>query len=172
MNHERFNGILGALDIDLRGLIEGKNTNNYATDEDALHNFRIAANDQGITMGQALRGMVAKHKVVVDDMASGAIEITEKRIQEHAVDLVVYATLLVPVLYEMMEEQTAVSATGPSPQVVTYNAECDHCSEHNMGYDRAIEILEYEAQHLRNLSLGDTVVQTYNTAVEILRKER
>ena len=62
----------------------------------------------------------------------------------------------------MEEQETVVSVVN----------ECDNCSEQNKGYDRAIETLEREAQHLRNLSLEDTVVQAYYSAVEILRKER
>ena len=37
----------------------------YATNADALHNFRVAAELQGINMKQALVGMMAKHIVSV-----------------------------------------------------------------------------------------------------------
>lgn len=39
----------------------------YAT-EDRLHNFRTAASLQGVTMPQALAGMMAKHTISIFDM--------------------------------------------------------------------------------------------------------
>lgn len=162
MNRERFYVIIGEVIAEVKGLIEEKNTNNYATEDDALHNFRMAAADQNVTMAQALRGMAAKHKVIVDDMASGAIVITEKRIKEHAIDLIVYAALLIPVLYEMMEEQETV---------VSVVNECDNCSEQDAGYDRAVDTLTGYALHLKNTNRSDKAYRVLE-GVEELRKER
>lgn len=40
----------------------------YATDGDRLHNFKVAASVQGISLKAALAGMMAKHTVSVYDM--------------------------------------------------------------------------------------------------------
>ena len=40
----------------------------YATDGDRLHNFKVAADVQGISPTAALAGMMAKHTVSVYDM--------------------------------------------------------------------------------------------------------
>lgn len=40
----------------------------YAEDTDRLHNFRVSASLQGISMEQALGGMMAKHTISVYDM--------------------------------------------------------------------------------------------------------
>ena len=58
----------------------------YATDGDRLHNFKVAAAVQGITPRQALGGMMAKHTVSVYDMiGTGAeypIELWEEKIKD------------------------------------------------------------------------------------------
>lgn len=58
----------------------------YATDGDRLHNFKVAAEIQGVTPMQALGGMMAKHTVSVYDMiGTGAdypIELWEEKIKD------------------------------------------------------------------------------------------
>lgn len=45
-----------------------KKGKSYSSDEDRLHNFRVAAALQGISEKEALAGMLAKHLVSVFDM--------------------------------------------------------------------------------------------------------
>ena len=40
----------------------------YATDDDRLHNFKVAAGLQDVSAAQALAGMMAKHTVSIYDM--------------------------------------------------------------------------------------------------------
>jgi len=58
----------------------------YAT-EDRLHNFRVAAALEGITVTQALVGMMAKHTVSVYDMVmsgqSYPMELWDEKITDH-----------------------------------------------------------------------------------------
>ena len=43
----------------------------YSTDEDKLHNFKVAAAIQNVTPIQALAGMMCKHTVSIYDMCQG-----------------------------------------------------------------------------------------------------
>lgn len=59
----------------------------YATDDERLHNFKVAAALQGITPIQALGGMMAKHTISVYDMCwSGKtypLSLWEEKITDH-----------------------------------------------------------------------------------------
>lgn len=66
-NAELFaNSISEMVDKSLDILI--KKGKSYSSDEDRLHNFRVAAALQGISEKEALAGMLAKHLVSVFDM--------------------------------------------------------------------------------------------------------
>lgn len=66
-NAELFaNSISEMVDKSLDTLI--KKGKSYSSDEDRLHNFRVAAALQGISEKEALAGMLAKHLVSVFDM--------------------------------------------------------------------------------------------------------
>lgn len=58
----------------------------YATDGDRLHNFKVAANVQGISPLAALAGMMAKHTVSVYDMIGTGevypLELWEEKIKD------------------------------------------------------------------------------------------
>ena len=43
----------------------------YADDEDRLHNFVVASELQGVTLEEALGGLMAKHTVSIYDMIKG-----------------------------------------------------------------------------------------------------
>lgn len=49
-----------------------KKADEYAVDEDRLHNFKVAANLQAIPYRAALSGMMAKHTVSVYDMCNNS----------------------------------------------------------------------------------------------------
>ena len=84
MNTETFNEIIqGQIDLCLAVLVT--KAMEYAT-EDRLHNFRVAAELQGITAEQALAGMMAKHTVSVYDMCHSGdvypIELWDEKITD------------------------------------------------------------------------------------------
>lgn len=58
----------------------------YATDGDRLHNFKVAADVQGISPTAALAGMMAKHTVSVYDMIGTGqvypLELWEEKIKD------------------------------------------------------------------------------------------
>lgn len=89
----------------------------YAT-EDRLHNFRVSAQLQNITMEQALAGMLSKHTVSIYDMiASGdryGVEKWDEKINEH----IVYLLLLRAIIEEKRTNEYVVE-TDKGPIVVT-----------------------------------------------------
>lgn len=78
----------------------------YAT-EDRLHNFKTAAEMQGITPIQALAGMMAKHTVSVYDMCAASrdeifpVEMWEEKITDH----INYLILLRALVHEDRQEE-------------------------------------------------------------------
>ena len=71
----------------------------YAT-EDRLHNFRVAAALQGITLHQALAGMMAKHTVSIFDMCASRSYIPLDKWQEKLTDNINYLLLLSAMIYD------------------------------------------------------------------------
>lgn len=72
----------------------------YAQDTDRFHNFRIAARISNTTMEKALKGMMLKHEVSVQDMVEDPHQVTEKMIDEKIGDCINYLILLEGVLKE------------------------------------------------------------------------
>jgi len=72
----------------------------YAGDKDRLHNFKVAAVLQDITVAQALRGMQAKHTVSIYDMINSGetypLELWGEKITDH----INYLLLLLAVVCE------------------------------------------------------------------------
>jgi len=84
----------------------------YATDGDRLHNFKVAAELQGISMREALAGMMAKHTTSVYDMCRSPYHHTQEQWDEKITDHINYLLLLQAVLQEereMMSETAFVS---------------------------------------------------------------
>ena len=69
----------------------------YATD-DRLHNFKVAAELQGITPRQALAGMMAKHTVSIYDMISSKGYIPKEKWQEKLTDHLNYLFILAAIV--------------------------------------------------------------------------
>lgn len=65
----------------------------YSKDYDRLHNFKVAAELQGVTPRNAILGMMAKHTVSVYDMGDDAIY-TEEYVNEKIGDHINYLILL------------------------------------------------------------------------------
>lgn len=72
----------------------GTRTKMYATDEDALHNFKVAAKLQNLTTKQALVGMMAKHIVSVFDMVNNRLDYMPELWDEKICDSINYLLLL------------------------------------------------------------------------------
>ena len=85
MDAKRFTEILDEQITTCRNMMVSK-ADEYAT-ADRLHNFKVAADLQKITVRQALAGMMAKHTVSIYDMcrAHGSTDLVvwEEKITDH-----------------------------------------------------------------------------------------
>lgn len=80
----------------------------YATETDVLHNFRVAAEMQGISVKQALAGMMAKHTVSIYDLCrNGGSIITW---EEKLTDSINYLLLLNAMVREREDGKTDLYA--------------------------------------------------------------
>lgn len=77
----------------------------YAT-EDRLHNFRVAANLQGVSLKQALAGMMAKHTTSVYDMCASEDEFDLEKWDEKITDHINYLFLLAAVVRDERPENS------------------------------------------------------------------
>ena len=76
----------------------------YAT-TDRLHNFKVAAEVQGMEPIQALAGMMAKHTVSVYDMCKCEKDYSQEMWREKLTDHINYLMLLKALVEEKMEEK-------------------------------------------------------------------
>ena len=72
----------------------------YATDGDRLHNFKVAGSVQGISPVAALAGMMAKHTVSVYDMCGTGEQYSMELWEEKIKDSINYLFLLWALLHE------------------------------------------------------------------------
>lgn len=77
----------------------------YASDVDRLHNFKVAARINGTTPEKALWGMYTKHLVSVMDLVEYPGHATEKLMFEKIGDSINYMVLLKALLVERMREE-------------------------------------------------------------------
>ncbi|MDX9917288.1 MAG: hypothetical protein RBT15_04655 [Gudongella sp.] len=89
----------------------------YST-EDKLHNFRISAQIQNITMEQALAGMLSKHTVSIYDMIASGDRYSVEKWDEKINDHIVYFLLLRAIIEEKRTNEYVVE-TDKGPIVVT-----------------------------------------------------
>ena len=73
MNSQNFNEIVRAQLEKCTSMLCGK-AKEYATDDERLHNFKVASVIQGRTMVQALGGMMCKHTTSIYEIESGQYE--------------------------------------------------------------------------------------------------
>lgn len=106
MNAEEFNKVLTDIQDKVQSLL-GSKAEEYASDKDRLHNFKIAAAMQGITPRQALAGMMAKHTTSVYDMAMSTDLFPEFKWDEKIIDHINYLILLAAVVKEENDAATA-----------------------------------------------------------------
>jgi hypothetical protein len=84
--------------------ILGTKAKEYATGEDRLHNFKVAARMAGVTPEEARMGMDLKHRVCIEDMVKGRIPLTREMIDEKLGDHINYMVLLEALLIERLED--------------------------------------------------------------------
>lgn len=93
----------------------GKKNTEYATEEDCFHNFKAAGKKESISPVAALRGMMLKHVISVDDLMSlyekDASKLKEKVIEEKLGDYINYLILLEGLLLENLKGVTKMSTT-------------------------------------------------------------
>lgn len=78
----------------------------YHTD-DHLHNFRVAANLQGVSLKKALAGMMAKHTISVYDMCASDEEFDLDKWDEKITDHINYLFLLAAVVRDGLENRVS-----------------------------------------------------------------
>lgn len=76
----------------------------YAT-EDRLHNFRVAADLQGVPMQTALAGMMAKHTISIYDMCRSEQMPKSRAWSEKITDHINYLILLQAIVVEYENDQ-------------------------------------------------------------------
>ena len=103
MNNEDFRANLDAVHEKIETILGAKGEE-YATDSDRLHNFKVAAQVQGITNKEALSGMMAKHTVSIYDMIGDGKDHSLEKWDEKILDHINYLILLRAIVVEEDEE--------------------------------------------------------------------
>lgn len=105
MEAQKFNTVLDAQLDRIRAML-GTKAGEYATDGDRLANFKTAAALQGITPEEALRGMMAKHTVSINDMikAGDPTRFSMEQWDEKITDNINYLILLRALVEETCDD--------------------------------------------------------------------
>lgn len=99
MNIEDFRKNLDTVHEKVESVL-GSKSDEYATDTDRLHNFKVAAGMQGITVKEALAGMMAKHTTSIYDMIGDGKDHSLEKWDEKIIDHINYLILLRAILVE------------------------------------------------------------------------
>lgn len=99
MQRAEFEIVLDAQITTVKDMLIGKR-DEYADDEDVLHNFRNAANLTGETLEQALAGMMVKHTVSIYDMIATGEMFPLAKWDEKITDHINYLILLRAIVNE------------------------------------------------------------------------
>lgn len=99
MDNKDFNEILKARQRAIHNTL-GMKEKEYAHGGDRLHNFKVAARMNGVTVSEALWGMATKHLVSVTDLVVGNLKPTPDMVNEKIGDMINYLILLEAVLWE------------------------------------------------------------------------
>lgn len=99
MNGTDFNSLLDERLAKTKSVLASKATE-YATDEDRLHNFKVAAAITGVTPAQALLGMWVKYVVSICDMVRSDMPYGVGQWDEKIGDAVNYLVLLEAIIHE------------------------------------------------------------------------
>ena len=100
MNAEKYQAVITETVQKSLNTLTGK-ANEYARKDDMFHNFKVAAVMQGITKEEALRGMMAKHIVSINDMIPNAQHYTLEAWQEKIGDAINYMLILSAMVKEI-----------------------------------------------------------------------
>ncbi len=103
MNNEEFSRILAQQIHACEGVLVDK-AREYADDSDRLHNFKVAAALEDVTMRQALAGMMAKHTVSIYDMCGSQYDSTQEAWDEKITDHINYLILLRCIVQEESQD--------------------------------------------------------------------
>ncbi len=106
MNDIKFNEVVGEQHENRTGVLF-KKAGEYASDNDRLHNFKVAAALQGLTPLQALAGMMAKHTVSIYDMIWSGEDYPLELWTEKFTDSQNYHDLALALVIEAVEEKKA-----------------------------------------------------------------
>lgn len=112
MDTNTFNDVVNH-QIELSTSVLIKKAGEYATGDDRLHNFRIAAALRETTMRDALGGMMLKHTVSVYDLINMKHVPSEEYVEEKLGDHINYLLLLKAVLEEERAEERKAVMTEP-----------------------------------------------------------
>lgn len=102
MDSERFAEIVD-LQLNLCKDVLVDKAREYAT-EDRLHNFKVAADLQGVDLLEACAGMMAKHTVSIYDMCGSEEEFSAAQWDEKITDHINYLIILRAIVFEMFDE--------------------------------------------------------------------
>lgn len=97
MNHADFQKVFEDMVAHCEEVLGAKNKE-YASDEDKLHNFKVAATLEGVTVPQACGGMMVKHIVSIYDMIGSDKTFTMDQWDEKIGDALNYLFLLKAIL--------------------------------------------------------------------------
>lgn len=119
-----------------------KKAKEYATDVDRLHNFKVAAELQGMTVREALGGMMAKHVVSVYDLIRQPELASPEVWDEKLGDNLNYLLLLSAVVEEerLQMQPVVIDASigryrNPADHSLIYAADTEHAKHLvNLGY--------------------------------------
>lgn len=101
MTAQEFNTLLSKR-INKIQVVLGTKATEYATNNDRLHNFKVAASEFGGTPEEACKGYMLKHWMSVRDMIVGERPVTKEMIDEKIGDAVNYLILLEAILTEKL----------------------------------------------------------------------
>ena len=105
MNDIKFNEVVSKQHENRTGVLF-KKAGEYASDNDRLHNFKVAAALQGLTPLQALAGMMAKHTVSIYDMIWSGEDYPLELWTEKFTDSQNYHDLALALVIEEMESES------------------------------------------------------------------
>jgi hypothetical protein len=93
MQSEEFNEVL---DMQINRCVDvlKVKSDEYSSEEDRLHNFKVAATLRGVSVIQALSGMMAKHTVSIYDMCESDFDFSSDVWDEKITDHINYLLLL------------------------------------------------------------------------------
>jgi hypothetical protein len=118
MTHEAFERVLQE-QLTICTDILCRKSKEYSTDADKLHNFKNAADLQGISQIQALSGMMAKHTISIYDMCMSGKTYPIPHWEEKITDSINYLLLLKGIIVEEASESTT-EKTSSAPTQAEY----------------------------------------------------